>query len=116
MPLQLASHCMWVGCDELAVRLKLEESAEHLMTERFSQRLQTGLSDWFGKPMKLHIEIVDAVLDTPSRIAEQQAADDLAAAHHSIKLDPIVRQLIDQVDGAVDESSIKPIDGSTGSA
>ena len=114
MPLQLARHCVWVAVDAAAIHLQLEDSAEHLLTERFTQRLENALITWFGRPLKLSIEATDTELATPARILEQQAAEDMAAARDSIKLDPIVQQLIDKVDGAVDESSIRPIGGSPG--
>jgi len=69
---------------------------------------------WFGRPVSVSIEQIDGELNTPTRIAEQQSADDMAAAHDSIKFDPIVKQLIEKVDGAVDEASIKPVGGSVG--
>ena len=114
MPLQLARNCAWVGITGDAITLQIEQSSEHLLTDRFSERVQTALSAWFGRPVSVSIEQIDGELNTPTRIAEQQSADDMAAAHDSIKFDPIVKQLIEKVDGAVDEASIKPVGGSVG--
>ena len=109
MPLQLASHCTWVGLNKNQVILQIEASSEHLHTDRFVERLQSALSQWFGREMKIAFEQVTQSLNTPAKLAEAQAARDMAAAHDSIKLDPIVQQLIKQVDGAVDEASIRPL-------
>lgn len=109
MPLQLANNCTWSGMNSDRVQLQLEESAEHLNTERFVERLRNALSEWFGRDMRLTIDQVAQSLETPAKISQKQAEDDMAAAHDSIKLDPIVRQLIEQVDGAVDEASIRPL-------
>lgn len=109
MPLQLANNCTWSGMNTNRVQLQLEESAEHLNTERFVERLRHALSAWFGREMQLSIDQVTQALHTPAKITQKQAEDDMAAAHDSIKLDPIVRQLIEQVDGAVDEASIRPL-------
>ena len=109
MPLQLANHCTWVGLNKNQLTLQIEASSEHLHTDRFVERLQIALSDWFGQEMRIAFEQVTQSLNTPAKLAEEQAARDMAAAHDSIKLDPIVRQLIDQVDGAVDEASIRPL-------
>ncbi len=109
MPRQLASNTQWVSCDSSHVQLKLESSSEHLNTARFAERVQDALSTWFGRDIRLSIDMVDGDLDTPARIDEQHKADNLAAARASIGQDPVVKQLIDQVDAAVDESSIQPL-------
>ena len=62
--------------------------------------------------MELQIGLVEGELSTPSRIDEQVRADKMSAARVSIDQDPVVRQLIDKVDGAVDENSIAPLGGS----
>ncbi|MFK7996957.1 MAG: DNA polymerase III subunit gamma/tau [Granulosicoccus sp.] len=109
MPLQLANNCIWAGITDNRVLLHLEDSAEHLNTERFVERLRSALTTWFGRDIEVNIDQVEQSLETPAKIAQKQADDDMAAAHDSIKLDPIVRQLIEQVDGAVDEASIRPL-------
>ncbi|MFK7857853.1 MAG: DNA polymerase III subunit gamma/tau [Granulosicoccus sp.] len=112
MPLQLANNCTWLGMQGDCVQLQLEESAEHLHTTRFVERLRSALTDWFAREIQLNIAQVKQSLHTPAKIAQKQAEDDMAAAHDSIKLDPLVRQLIDQVDGSVDETSIRPLNRS----
>lgn len=112
MPLQLADNCELLELDASKVRLKLERASEHLHTPRFVERLQTALSAWAGRTINLHIDLVDDSLVTPAKLTEQKQADELAAAHASIRQDPIVQQLIERVDGAVDESSVRPIGNS----
>lgn len=110
MPLQLANNCTFARIDAGRVHLQLEESSAHLMENQlFVERLQNSLGQWFGHDVTVSIELVGQTLETPAKLAAQQTADELAAAHDSIKLDPIVRQLIDKVDAAVDESSIRPL-------
>ncbi len=92
--------------------LQLESASEHLNTPRFSERVQAALSQWLGRPVKLQIGLVEGELSTPSRIDDQVRADQMNAARVSIDQDPVVRQLIDRVDGAVDENSIAPLGGS----
>lgn len=109
MPGQLASHSELVSCDATTVHLKLENSSEHLNSPRFAERVQAALSDWLGRDIKLTIEQVDGQLNTPARIDETIKSEGMAAARRSIDEDPVVKQLIDRVDGAVDESSIQPL-------
>jgi len=116
MPRQLASHTQWVSCEADQVQLKLESGSEHLNTPRFAERVQSALCTWMGRDIRLTIDMIDGELHTPARIDEQNKADSLAAARVSIGEDPVVRQLIDQVDGAVDESSIQPLGGKVSSS
>jgi len=112
MPLELANNTAWLGLQGDTVSLALEAASEHLNTARFVERLTAAMSDWFGHPIKLSLESVEQTLQTPARLAEQQRLQLLAAAQDAIKLDPMVKQLIERVDGAVDESSIQPLGGS----
>ena len=112
MPLQLANNCSLVEVTDSTVGFKLERSSEHLNTPRFQEREQTALSAWLGRSIKNQVEIVDSDVVTPAKLDAKKQADALAAAHVSIHEDPIVQQLIDKVDGAVDESSVRPLSGS----
>ena len=110
MPLQLANNCTLAAIDGDLVQLQLAKASEHLHKPQFEDRLLTALSAWFGRAMKVRVEVVDSTQETPAKLAEKHAAEQLAAAHDSIRLDPIVKQLIERVDAAVDESSIRPMD------
>jgi len=114
MPLQLAHNCVWQSLHDNHISFQIESDSGHLVKDQFVERLQSAISLWFGRDMRLTVEQVMQSLNTPSKLAEAQAARNMAAAHDSIKLDPIVQQLIEKVDGAVDESSIRPIGQSMG--
>lgn len=111
MPRQLASHTELLGDEGNRLRLRLQTGSEHLNVERFVERVQTALSQWLERDVKIIIDMVDGTLNTPASIDAQKSADELAAARISIKQDPLVQQLIDQVDAAIDEDSIQPIRG-----
>ncbi len=108
MPRQLASNCVLAALDADHFQLRLEAASEHLNTPRFTERVQAALEQWLGRPARVTVELSTAQLLTPSRLDEKQREDDMAAARMSIDQDPVVRQLIDRVDGAVDEASIAP--------
>ena len=111
MPRQLASNCELVSVEAERVLLHLESASEHLHSARFIERVESALCSWLGRKVRLDVQLVDAVLDTPARIEERVRAEDMAAARQSIDQDPLVRQLIDRVDGSVDEASIAPLNG-----
>ncbi|MFT5047736.1 MAG: DNA polymerase-3 subunit gamma/tau [Porticoccaceae bacterium] len=109
MPRQLASQTELVAFANNRVQLRLGSSSEHLNTQRFFERVNAALNDWLGQEVRLDIALIDGKLRTPANIDEEYAENEMAAARLSIGEDPVVRQLIDRVDAAVDESSIKPI-------
>jgi len=109
MPKQLANHMELASFDGVKLHLKLEADSEHLNTSRFASRLNNAFNDWIGKDIRLSVELVEAELVTPARLAAQIQADEMAAARRSIDQDPVVRQLIDRVDASVDQASIQPV-------
>lgn len=109
MPRQLACHCELIARESDLFTLSLEATSDHLNTPRFSERLQAALAQWLGQPVRLAISLADGQLTTPARLEEQNRAQEMAAARQSIDQDPLVRQLIDRVDGSVDETSIAPL-------
>lgn len=111
MPRQLASNCALASLEADHFQLRLEAASEHLNTPRFTERVQAALEEWLGRPARVSVELHDGQLMTPSRIDEKQREDEMAAARMSIDQDPVVRQLIDRVDGAVDQASIAPLGG-----
>ncbi len=113
MPLQLANHCVWLGMQPGLINLGIEADHQHLCEERFSTRLTQALGAWLGEDVKLNMSSMTQTLLTPAVIAKNKADDELAAAHESINLDPIVQQLVERVDGSVDQASIRPISQST---
>ena len=109
MPRQLASNCALASLEADHFQLRLEAASEHLNTPRFTERVQAALEQWLGRPARVSVELSDGQLLTPSRLDEKQREDNMTAARLSIGQDPVVQQLIDRVDGSVDESSIAPL-------
>ena len=109
MPRQLAGNSVLQKLEAGHLQLGLETNSEHLNTARFCERVQVAVSTWLGEEIKLTIELVDSELETPARLDEQYRANEMTAARLSINQDPVVRQLIDKMDGSVDETSIQPL-------
>jgi len=109
MPLQLADNCAFGGVVDNVVTLQLETSSEHLNTPRFAQRLQTALGAYTGKDVKLRIDMAETELNTPARQQVQRKNEALQDAKQSIENDPLLQQLVAEVDGVVDPNSIKPV-------
>ena len=109
MPRQLADNCELVVVEADLVRLQLETAAEHLNSEHALNRVQSAISTWLGRQVRLTIDTVEGSLQTPYLIDEKARAKRLADAQESIAQDPIVQSLVERVDGAVDHGSIRPL-------
>lgn len=120
MPRQLANHCVLQSVNEKSVQLALEPEHEHLNSGRFAERLKTALAGALGRDIELTINTTGQAneddtknpLATPARINEQREQDALEAAQSAIRQDPVVKSLLEKVDGVVDESSVKPLGSS----
>ncbi len=109
MPMQLASNCAFVSVSETELALQLEEISEHLNTPAFTAKLRDALRAHTNSEINVSIEMVNQPLHTPARVAEQQQNDAMQAARDSIDDDPHVKALLNQIDGTVEDKSVRPV-------
>jgi len=109
MPRQLISHSVFNTREGDRLNLKLETEQEHLNTDQFRARLQTALSEYTKSDISIAIETVSETLNTPARIDQKNKDDALVAARAAIDDDPMVKQLLSEVDGVVDDDSVQPV-------
>ncbi len=109
MSRELASHCVFHRCEGNKIVLQLEQPAEHLKTSSLESRLHKALSKHTASDIELTIDIVEEELNTPARIAAGVRDDALQAARVSINEDPLLKELVSEVDGVVDENSVEPV-------
>jgi DNA polymerase-3 subunit gamma/tau len=112
MPRQLAEHSVLSKVDGNKIQIELDADADHLNSPSFIQRLQDALSASSGVEINLVVDKGQdgAALVTPAKIVHQQQEDAMSAAKAAINDDPLVKQLLEEVDGTVDQNSVKPID------
>lgn len=115
MPLQLASNSSFDSLVGDTLTLQLSHEHEHLHTPRFSERVQSAISSARASATTLVINMVTEELDTPVSRALQREEDALQHAQEAIRQDPLVKTLLEKVDGKVDEGSVKPVDTSNSS-
>ena len=109
MPRQLAQHCSLKSFEGDVITLGIESAHEHLNSQRFASRLSARISQAVGRDISLVIDSSDEALDTPARQDQQQKQEALDEARSAIQGDPIVKTLLEKVDGVVDEDSVKPL-------
>ncbi len=108
LPRQLAAVAELVGHEGDAFRLRVPTRA--LAEASNVERLKAGLSQHFGRPVRLSVEVGTTQGPTAAGIAEQARAERQKRAEEAIYGDPFVQQLIDNFGAQVDPGSIRPND------
>jgi DNA polymerase-3 subunit gamma/tau len=109
MARELAQHCELDGVTGTQVKLLLSPTHRHLQMKPAQDKLQQTLSEHFGRPLQLAIELREAAGDTPAAAAQRRRSERQDKAVASVEQDDFVREVIDLFDATLIESSIKPV-------
>ncbi len=109
MTRMLAQHCEMKHFDETRIQLVLARPHERLLEKAYQERLKSALEQRYGSDLKLSITVGEAGDNTPVAIAQRERDAQQSKAIADIEQDPFVRELVDQFDARVNESSIKPL-------
>jgi DNA polymerase-3 subunit gamma/tau len=105
---KLAEHCELVSCEATRVELRIAQAHQHLLDKQYQERLKAALEEHFGKTLRLAITVTDKAGSAPAAIADREREQKQAQAVAAIEQDPFVRELVENFDGRVVESSVKP--------
>ena len=105
----LAQHCELRLISETECCLRLAPAHAHLQMKPSPERLQQALGDYFGRPLRLKIELGNNETDTPAVAAGRERQERQERAIAAIEQDGFVRDVIESFDASLVESSIKPI-------
>ena len=105
---QLANNCVLEQLDDLVCKLSLDAAHQHLLSAMRVEKLQKALQAYRGTPLKLHINTVTAIADTPAIQQEIQRENQQQAAVDSINADPQIHAIINQFDARILPGSIEP--------
>jgi DNA polymerase-3 subunit gamma/tau len=105
---QLASNCEWVERTATVVKLRLDARSAALQTAGIVDKLGAALSEFYGQPMHVELELVGEAEDSPARVAERAAAEHLAKTRAALEQEPVVRLLRERFGGVLDPASVKP--------
>ena len=108
MARMLADHCEFRSLDGDRLELAVSEAHKHLLEKVYTDKLQAALAEYFGRKIMLRIS-TGGTGNTPAEIENQERKVKLAKAIESIDTDPFVRELVENFDARVKDSSIKPI-------
>lgn len=104
---QMAAHCVLEEQGEDRFQLALAKISAPLLTKERESTLGNALTDYFGKPIKLEIEVKDAEGESPAARDARLAAERQAEAEAAINDDPNVQSILDTFGGQVKPDSIK---------
>ena len=109
MARMLAQHCELIARDGARLELRISQAHQHLLDGPYQERLKAALEQHFGGPLRLAIGMADNAESSPAALADREKQQKHAQAIAAIEQDPFVRDLVENFDARVVESSIKPV-------
>ncbi len=105
---QLAMHteCLSVTASDL--RLSVDRSNAHLVTDQLRNRLAATIQARLGDQLRVQFDVRDSTQDTPAAHQVQRQSEALQRARQAIESDPNVRELADLFGAEIVPDSIKP--------
>ncbi|MCP5359854.1 MAG: DNA polymerase III subunit gamma/tau [Sinobacteraceae bacterium] len=105
---QLAVHCAFHSREGALVRLVLDPRNHLLRTPAAVERLAQGLGRHLGEPIRLEVEIGEPSVETPARLEQRQAQEQLLVARESLEADPTVRALRERFGATLQPDTVRP--------
>jgi DNA polymerase-3 subunit gamma/tau len=109
MARMLANHCELVKLDDKRIDLTVPKAHERLLEKSYQERLRAALQKRYGAGVQISIAVGEGSGNSPAEIADRERQRNQVRAIAEIEQDPFVRELVENFDARVNESSIKPI-------
>jgi DNA polymerase-3 subunit gamma/tau len=104
----LAQNCELMSHDENSLNLRVAESQKHLASASYQDKLSSAINDYFGKKIRLNIEISTSEIITPAKQNATEKANVQSGAEAAIMGDPFVQDLMQKFGAQIIPNSIKP--------
>ena len=104
----LAANCLLESAGQDHCQLKLNEHHASLWNASHEQRIAAALSEGYGRPVRVSIQVGDIESETPAQLSEREREESHAQAVADIESDEGVQQLIERFNGRLDPDSISP--------
>ena len=109
MTRMLAQHCELVCRDDSRIELTISRLHERLLDKPYQDKLKAALQQRFGAGVRVTLSVGDGNGNSPAALADRDKQRRQAQAVAEIEQDPFVRELVENFDARVVESTIKPI-------
>ncbi|MEW6314688.1 MAG: DNA polymerase III subunit gamma/tau [Pseudomonadota bacterium] len=109
MAKMLAQHCELKRHEGGRMDLVVPEAHKHLLEKAYREKLQAALEEYFGDKLRIEFSIGAGGGNTPVEVSSREKEAKQAQAVAVIEQDPFVRELVENFDAHVVESSIKPV-------
>jgi DNA polymerase-3 subunit gamma/tau len=110
MTRQLAQHCELAQLTDASIKLNLPALHKHLLDTNQQSKLQAELERYYGRALRLSIEVAASVADTPAVRSDNAKRERKDRAVAAIEADPFVREVVDMFDATINQSSIKSLE------
>jgi DNA polymerase-3 subunit gamma/tau len=104
----LAQHCELVQYKTGFLELRVPEPHKHLLEKPYQEKLKVALEAYLGSKLKIDYSVGVVNGNTPAEKDNREKEARQTRAIQSIEQDPFVRELVENFDARVIDSSIKP--------
>ncbi len=104
----LAQHCELLSYDENSFTLRVAENQKHLVSASYQDKLSNAINDYFGRKIRLNIEISTTEIVTPAKQNAAEKAVVQSDAETAIMQDSFVQVLMNDLGAQIIPNSIKP--------
>jgi len=106
----IAAHCCLAQAEAGRLQFVLDRQHASVFDQGHTRRVQDQLTQVFGEPVTVAIEVGEAAAETPAVRRERNRQRRLAQARQAIAADPNVQMLLSKFGAALDEASVEPFD------
>ena len=107
----LAQNCEMITYDENSITLRVADSNKHLASASYQDKLASAINEYFGKKIKLNVEIGaegQAEINTLAKQNATEKANIQSTATDAIMQDSFVQALMNDLGATIIPNSIKP--------
>ena len=105
----LAQNCEMIAHNEHSITLRVSESNKHLASATYQDKLSSAINEFFGRKIRLHLEIGAGEINTPAKQIAVEKATVQSSAEAAILQDDFVQALVNDFGATIIPNSIKPL-------
>lgn len=103
----LADYCLIKHMDENSIILELDGSHRAMLTQISQEKLANAITNYYGKPLCVTIEVGQSGLACPANLARQREAAILNQAEQTLLKDAGLQSLLQRFDASIEPGSIQ---------